>query len=303
MTFQEFLNSFDEANKLLFMKPEFWCVKHPGNINDPKWQKIIQYLNKKYIGTYLGNTSNCYYGITTSGKLSYNYELNIFKGCTLLTVDEACDLIDAKELPKEWQIERNSSNYKVINEWMNKHHDVKNTISEYSGGSGWANNVNTSKLVEENLPIITFEQFLKITKMKETVKMSQKFLSEAYAAADSTVKGLIKENVDAFELSTTKDFVLQMVERYKGCPEWTAKLKTEFKDILQSEMDLSKGKFKSKNGREYGVFGTIGECLGNNLVGVRSIGKFKNKALVLNGHFDWEVQNDDGMKVLIFKEK
>lgn len=286
------------------MKPEFWCVRHPGDTHDPRWQKIIKYLNKEYIGSYAGDASNCYYGINASGKVDYDCDLgSLFKNSKLLTLDEACDLIDAEELPKEWQVEKNSSNYKVINEWMNKHHAVENTISEYSDGSGWANNVNASKLVEENLPIITFEQFLKITEMKETVKMSQKFLSEAYAAADSTVKSLIKENVDAFELSTTKDFVLQMVERYKSCLEWTAKLKTEFKDILGTEMDLSTGKYISKSGKEHGIFGTIGLPVNNNLIGVRSGSNLKNKSFYLSTDFNWEMVVDDyGYKVLIFKE-
>lgn len=75
-------------------------------------------------------------------------------------------------LPERWCIKRNPKNYMIVNEWMNKHHNVgKNDLSLYCDPSGYVNNVNTSKVDtgDKDGPFteITFEQFKKHI-MKQT---------------------------------------------------------------------------------------------------------------------------------------
>ena len=81
------------------------------------------------------------------------------------------DLIEKFVLPEFWCIKRNKENYKVINEWMNKHHNTDPGDRDYSAEEGHVNNKNLHKGTgAEGLPEITFEQFKEhVLKEKEDI--------------------------------------------------------------------------------------------------------------------------------------
>lgn len=86
---------------------------------------------------------------------------------------KAVDKFMEKEfvLPEFWCIRRTPDTAEAINAWMNAHHKNISSWQKYEDASGIVNNKNLRKIRnEDNLPELTFEQFLKYVLKQEEMK-------------------------------------------------------------------------------------------------------------------------------------
>ena len=128
-------------------------------------------IPRKSFGSTTRNTEECILveGLTYDGNWFYEVPISEFRRLGLL---------DEFVLPEKWQILRTPENYAIVNEWMNKHHNLTPGVhGYYSSSAGYANNFNITK-IDEGSTEITFEQFkeyvLKENNMKKIIGYKSK---------------------------------------------------------------------------------------------------------------------------------
>jgi len=293
------------------MLPEKYAIKKPSDYaTNPDWKLYIEHLNTIKRGIYgWGGGVSDYYGY--DGSRSYNGtaywdDVSSFEpGTVEITLEQFKQMTNPVYTPEDWK------NGKCAIKWEdNKREQITKFMKDICSANGAPPGVYRYYYDDgrkigyyscsdvTSLPIVTIDQLLNNTQKQEnkmkTVKMDAAFLHEAYNRADEDVKKLIKANVDAFELTTTEEFVLQMMNRYKGCSEWKAKLEKQFPTLVTKELDLS---VDVVNGLQ--LYRRDGD-VSNSLIAVKSGGNYKNKGFYLNSNYNWEIVKDNvGYNVLI----
>mgnify|MGYP006921359190 CR=1 FL=1 len=206
-------------------------------------------------------------------------------------------------LPKNWVVKNDGSQLfkdtviKYINETINS-----NCIP-YSGENNnhYYGIINDKVYCYIDLPhypstLLTLNDFIKLTKYTspnnknmstnplKIVKVNEQTLRDAYKDANDEQKKIIKENVDAFELTTTEEFIKNVYKGNKVCDGWKKRLKKEYPFLATNDVQipiLQKGLKGIWNGSE----GTIIEA--------RTDGNLSGISFYLSGTFDWKIVKDE----------
>lgn len=180
--------------------PEYFAIKNAAN--NPLWWKYINWLNKTYYKNWTGNATAYYGYVGESGYHGTGYFKtlrSLQNSIVELTLEQWNQIVNKNKmeefkLPEFWQIKRDENNYKIINDWMNKHHNVVGEVEEYTHVSGIVNNKNKNKSGNNNLPKITTEQFIKYVlnkqeNMKEIIGYKLKEDCKQYEEAAEKIAG------------------------------------------------------------------------------------------------------------------
>lgn len=107
---------------------------------------------------------------------------------------------------------------------------------------------------------------------------------------DQFKKYVLKEEAMETELKVTKEYVLELAKLY---PETRDKLKVIFPNVFEDD------KYLEIPFEQDGIIDSNYIILAE----TRAFGKFKEKAIYLNGDYNWEIFNDDGADILIPTKK
>jgi hypothetical protein len=159
--------------------PEYFAIKRDAK--NPLWNKYIKWLNKTYNLSLTGNaTVHIYYGWAGEKDNLSCYHNNILdfpNPVTELTLEQWDNIVNNTfVLPEKWFVQRDKSNYKIINNWFEINLPLKD--NHWCGYSGYMNyprltsqvpNLLLRDLLKNNYTEITSEQFCKYVLKQENM--------------------------------------------------------------------------------------------------------------------------------------
>jgi len=141
--------------------PEYFIILRDAT--NPLWDKYIQWLFDVYKEHWTGKPQG-YYGYDGGSRYNgtnvYDNPKSFKNNPTIITLDYWNECVNGFQLPEKWEILRTPDNAKVINDWMNRHHNAFGKDYVYEDLHGYVNNFNKTKC-KEGFTEITFKQFKK----------------------------------------------------------------------------------------------------------------------------------------------
>lgn len=166
---------YDNHPDKLVRLPEEYIVKCDTNAEANRvFEEVYGYDNSHYITMetiILVDSATKLQPKGSKGRAYWSTIPSFYQHYPVFSYETWTKLKDMKEefkLPEFWQIERNTENNKIINDWMNIHHNTSKERGYYTDCNGWVNNRNLHKSIyQRDMPEITFEQFKKYIIMKD----------------------------------------------------------------------------------------------------------------------------------------